>query len=692
MTNLRYRCLKCDGDLVQGVDEIFCPHCESSWPIREGIITFTEDRHYWGEIPRKELVELINLSERSFWRIVISERFEVNDPWRFTSIVDLNRANWISVLPVTEKGIALDVGSGMGTISQALSYNYEKVVCLEPVYERIKFSKIRMEQEEIENIDFVRASVTNMPFHNGTFNLIVMNGILKWVGKWEQNIEPQDAQLQVLTKMCGKLKKGGVLLIDTENRLGYSNFLGRTDHTGLRFTMLMPRKIADIYTRWEGKRNYRSHDKPAWDKGYRTYTYTWIGYAGLLHKAGFSKVENFFPYPEYNNPRTILPLSCKKLLSNHLSERLSRKTLWKRMLFWPGLKIIVHLGFFRYIAPDYLILARKDYKIEKNNTLCSNSWVSSFNMVENSLVHQVCQFILRNQFQLGLDLPKPNYLTWSVSATGSPLKTIVRIIDKTNGNVVAMAKTSNKAVASESLEAEYENLQCVRKIVAQKPTLQAAIPRSLAIIDIGYNNRVLIETTFNGQSLESVLQSYSPPLSSRRQLYYLRLLFKWLLAFHKQFFIFAHKKGESLQPEFYQHGDFSTGNILLVGNSKIGLVDWEHFGQGYPPLFDLFCLVTSFARESELVKTEKFQDIELFKMIYFNANWLSEATRAFIKKYIQTFHLRQDSVYQVFLQYLNIRCKRALALHGSLNQITRSYKSWLEYACKNRAYFVLVTN
>jgi len=691
MINLSYRCLKCDRDLVQRVGEIFCPCCGSSWPMREGIITFTEDKYYWGEIPRSELVELINLSKRSYWRTVISERFEVNDPWRFTSIVDFNRANWISMLPITEKGVALDVGSGMGAVSQALSYNYEKVVCLEPVYERIKFSKIRMQQEGIKNIDFVRASITNMPFHDGTFDLILMNGILEWVGKWEQNIDPRDAQLQVLTKICGKLKKGGVLLIGIENRLGYSNFLGRTDHNGLKFTMLMPRKLADIYTRWKGKRNYRSYDKPEWYKGYRTYTYTWIGYADLLHKAGFSKVESFFPYPEYNNPHTILPLGCKKLLSNHLSERISRKTLWKWMLLWPGLKIIVHLSFFRYIAPDYLILARKDYKKEKNKTLCSNSRVPSFNTVENSLVHRVCQFILRNRFQLGLDLPKPNYLTWSVSATGSPLKTIVRIIDETNGNAVAVAKVINWAVASKSLDAEYENLECVRKIVVQKPTLQAAIPQPLALIDIG-NNRVLIETTFNGQSLESVLWRHSPLLSSRRRLYYLQLLFKWLLTFHKQFFISAHKKGELLRPEFYQHGDFSTGNILLVSNRRIGLVDWEYFGQGYPPLFDLFCLVTSFARDSELVKTEKFQDIKLFKKIYFNENWLSEATKSFIKKYIQTFHLKQNSVYRAFLQYLNIRYKRALALHGSLNQITRSYKSWLEYACKNRVYFVLVDN
>ena len=237
-------------------------------------MTFTDDNYYWGEISREGLLELINLSERSYWRSVISEKFEVDDPWRFTSIVDLSRANWISILPITERGIALDLGSGMGVISQALSYNYEKVICLEPVYERIRFCRVRMEQERIENIDFVRASIEDIPFHDETFDLIVMNGILEWVGKWKQNTGPYDAQLQVLTKICGKLKKGGALLIGIDNRSGYSNILGRTDHNGLKFTMLMPRKLADMYTRRKNKKNYRSYDKPEWDSGYRTYTYT----------------------------------------------------------------------------------------------------------------------------------------------------------------------------------------------------------------------------------------------------------------------------------------------------------------------------------------------------------------------------------------------------------------------------------
>jgi len=142
-----------------------------------------------------------------------------------------------------------------------------------------------------------------LPFFDKTFDLIVLNGILEWVGEWRRTGTPREVQLDVLRKLRALLKPTGALFVGIENRIGLDSFLGRIDHPGTRFTSLMPRWLASTYIRLSRPDFYRTLIGA--NKGYRTYTYSPKGYRKLLREAGFPEINLWWPPSGYNLPHVM---------------------------------------------------------------------------------------------------------------------------------------------------------------------------------------------------------------------------------------------------------------------------------------------------------------------------------------------------------------------------------------------------
>ena len=128
-----------------------------------------------------------------------------------------------------------------------------------------------------------------------------MNGVLEWFGILDTQNTPQVVQENVLKKIHKLLKKSGKIYVGIENRFGFRQILGARDHSGLRFTSLMPRRMADQYLGLRSRsRFYRvsERDRPS----YRTYTYSLKGYTELFSNCGFNLLDVFYPFPGYNRP------------------------------------------------------------------------------------------------------------------------------------------------------------------------------------------------------------------------------------------------------------------------------------------------------------------------------------------------------------------------------------------------------
>lgn len=231
---------------------IECLKCHSTWPIVNGIPCFIKDEFYWGEVglSREEMISLNNGLAKEYWKDVLRKHYSSKIRGYYYFYTNLSRASWYKLLLLPKESIVLDVGAGMGTISDALSRVYENVVSLEPVLERVNFMQKRFEQENLTNIEIIRSNISTMPFPKNSFDLVVLNGILEWLPLSDRKKNPQKTQLGNLQKLYDIIKPKRFLYIGIENRIYYRFFLGAQDpHVPLKYVTIMPRKLADIYSK-----------------------------------------------------------------------------------------------------------------------------------------------------------------------------------------------------------------------------------------------------------------------------------------------------------------------------------------------------------------------------------------------------------------------------------------------------------
>ena len=299
----------------------------------------TENR-YWGKLPEAELEKALVFIDEKGW-----EEFVEAYTGKFDFTMQENRADWQFYVPLTRDSVVLDAGAGLGRISIPLARVAGKVVACDASIVRMRFLKKLAEAKGLPNVETVVADIFEPPFADESFDLIVMNGLLEWVGSTDRYADPREAQIACL-RICKRLlRPGGYLYVGIENRFALA-YLRGTDHSGLRFTSYMPRWLADLYTRARKGRRYD------------TYTYTKAGYKKLLSEAGFSDPDFYLVYPGYNLPRILIPHEEVRLLSYALSGMMPGNTLFRRAAQLAMRSAIV-ARLYRHFFFSFSIFARK---------------------------------------------------------------------------------------------------------------------------------------------------------------------------------------------------------------------------------------------------------------------------------------------------------------------------------------------
>ena len=203
----------------------------TNFKTKEGIPLFAEDC-YWGKSPKEELEKALMVLEEKGW-----EEFKALYQSKFDFTFEEGRADWRFPIPISKDSVVLDIGAGMGRSSIPLARVAGKVISVDHSYLRMKFLKKRAEKENLKNIEVYVGDIFDLPFKKESFDLIVMNGLLEWVGVTDRYSHPKDAQIASLKVCKSLLKKGGHLYIGIENRFAAS-YLKGTDHSGLRFTSI----------------------------------------------------------------------------------------------------------------------------------------------------------------------------------------------------------------------------------------------------------------------------------------------------------------------------------------------------------------------------------------------------------------------------------------------------------------------
>jgi ubiquinone/menaquinone biosynthesis C-methylase UbiE len=345
-------CPACSGLLECLTDRCRCPACNREWPIADGIPYFASDPYYWGEISQDRMRSVNQRARNEGWLIACRDTIQLAQPQLFRYITGYGRGDFIDLASIPIDSTILDVGSGWGAISCALAKRCGHVVSIESVPERIEFLRIRAEQEGLSNIQLIQTSFLEIPLPDGAFDLIVLNGVVEWFGVASDLDRPDVLQHRILSRLKKCLKPGGCIYIGIENRFGYRYFLGAKDHTGLSYTSLLPRFLADIVMRKTDK-NYRTSQAR---QAYRTYTYSYWGYRSLLKRVGFSDIRMYAVFPDYNDPAYMVPLEHPRAFRYLVNQVYSGNT-WKRKFLRVVMMAGIPLKLHRVFPPCFSIYA-----------------------------------------------------------------------------------------------------------------------------------------------------------------------------------------------------------------------------------------------------------------------------------------------------------------------------------------------
>lgn len=313
--------------------------------IQGGVKKYSNTEYYWGIIPQNKMRALNEQIRKQGFSTALND-FDFGG-MRFDYAESYSRSDFIHFLPVADDATILDLGSGYGNITIPLAKKFKKIIAADTSFELLEFSSLHAKEAGVSNIEYVNIApleYLNLPFKSKSFDAVILNGVLEWVGSGKTEEDPGFYQQALLSMLADLLKDDGVLYIAIENRL-FPGWLRRDPHSKLKWTSILPRSIANWYAYRHGLKN-----------GYRTYIYSQWGYKKLLKKAGFTNFKFYYPYTSYRAPDFIYgndKPAKKKLFQN----KYVRKIFTRRWSIFLSLLRLIRLE--DVFLSSFMIMARK---------------------------------------------------------------------------------------------------------------------------------------------------------------------------------------------------------------------------------------------------------------------------------------------------------------------------------------------
>src|SRR4051812_7829295 len=115
-------CPHCRKILNEGNDYYMCNNCNENYNSKDNYIDFLTDTDFYaGEVPQIEMNELIKNIDKLGFDIAVNI-FLDKFPFLRQYITDNKRADWVYHCIGKNNRYCLDIGSGLGNISERLSH------------------------------------------------------------------------------------------------------------------------------------------------------------------------------------------------------------------------------------------------------------------------------------------------------------------------------------------------------------------------------------------------------------------------------------------------------------------------------------------------------------------------------------------------------------------------------------------
>lgn len=249
-----------------------------------------EDLYCDGQV-EDELLEIAkNYSPIEYQRII-----EERASWPILYHLSSLRENIVEWIPMKSDAKVLEVGSGCGAITGALSRKAGEVVCVDLSKKRSMINAYR--HTDCENVTIHVGNFMDIePDLPCDFDYIYLVGVFEYAQSYIHSDKPFEEFLTIIRK---HLVKDGRIVIAIENKYGLKYFAGcREDHLGSFFS---------------GIENYA--------EGGHARTFSRRGLEKIFAACGVKKYSFYYPYPDYKFMTTLYSdayLPGKGELSNNI--------------------------------------------------------------------------------------------------------------------------------------------------------------------------------------------------------------------------------------------------------------------------------------------------------------------------------------------------------------------------------------
>ena len=282
-----------------------------------------------------ELLNIVrDLSPVEYPRVI-----EERGSWPILYHLSALRENIVDWLPIKKTDKVLEVGSGCGAITGALSRKAYSVTSVDLSKKRSTINAYK--NADCENVTIHVGNFKDIePDLDTDFDYVCLIGVFEYGQGYMGSDKPYHDFLNILRK---HVKKDGRLVIAIENKFGLKYFAGcKEDHLAGYFT---------------GIENYANGG------GVRTFTRN--GLEKIMKECGVEEYHFYYPYPDYKFPTTIFSdkhLPKKGELSNNLRNfDMDRMLLFDEKNAFDG---IIEDDLFWLYSNSYMVIIGQDVNEE----------------------------------------------------------------------------------------------------------------------------------------------------------------------------------------------------------------------------------------------------------------------------------------------------------------------------------------
>lgn len=232
-----------------------------------------KDSYSEGEV-EDLIINLIAENEPEQYSKAIYDNFGWSTYYHLTHL----RKNVLNWYPFKTEGSILEIGCGLGAITNMLCEKCQEVTAVELSKKRATAALLRC--RERDNLEIIVGNLNDIEFDK-KFDYITLIGVLEYQGQYTETENPF---IDFMKKIKSLLKPDGKLLIAIENKYGLKYWCGAPeDHTGVPF---------------DGLNQYQIGGKNA-----QTFSKEELGQ--MIVKSGFQNTYFYYPMPDYKLPTVI---------------------------------------------------------------------------------------------------------------------------------------------------------------------------------------------------------------------------------------------------------------------------------------------------------------------------------------------------------------------------------------------------